>query len=58
MIRAGRFSGIMEKTMKMTAILILLAIIPAAPAEASKPKIPIGPMHCTPNGCTETIRPW
>lgn len=55
-IRAGRFPGIMEKTMKMILALALLT----APAivEAAKPKLPIGPMHCTPRGCTETIRPW
>jgi len=42
----------------MKKIITLALLLTPITAEAAKPKLPIGPMHCTPRGCTETIRPW
>lgn len=47
----------MENNMKKLILAAVLMFTPAA-LGASKPKIPIGPMHCSPSGCTEVIRPW
>lgn len=47
----------MESSMKKLILAAALLFTPAV-LGAAKPRLPIGPMHCTPRGCTETIRPW